>query len=79
MQFFCPLFLSISLFVQCIDHSENKNPLLLDQKEKMLEADHPWRGCFARFSVQEAQHGLLEDVEDLMPALDWHLRLKDAA
>lgn len=67
-----------NLIVQCIDHADNKNPLLLDQKEKMLEADHPWHKRFARFSVQEAQHGLLEDLEDLMPALQWHLRLKDA-
>lgn len=67
-----------TLFVQCIDHTDNKNPLLLDQKEKMLEADHPWYKRFARFSLQEAQHGLLEDLEDLMPALQWHLRLKDA-
>ena len=26
-----------NLFLQCIDHSENKNPLLLDQKERMIE------------------------------------------
>ncbi len=67
-----------NLFLQCIDHTENKNPLLLDQKEKMLEADHPWRERFARFTIQEAQHGLLEALEDMQLALQWHLRLKDA-
>ncbi len=67
-----------SLFLQCIDHTENKNPLLLDQKEKMIEADHPWRERFAKFTVHEAQHGLLEDLEDMQLALGWHTRLKDA-
>ncbi|QDV24639.1 DNA phosphorothioation-associated putative methyltransferase [Aureliella helgolandensis] len=67
-----------NLFLQCIDHTENKNPLLLDRKEKMIEADHPWRDRFARFTVQEAQHGLLEDLVDMQLALNWHMRLKEA-
>ena len=67
-----------NLFLQCIDHTENKNPLLLDQKEKMIEADHPWRDRFARFTIQEAQHGLLEELEDMQLALGWHMRLKEA-
>lgn len=67
-----------NLWLQCIDHTENKNPLLLDQKERMVEADHPWRTRFARFTIQEAQHGLLEELDDMLPALEWHLRLKDA-
>jgi DNA phosphorothioation-associated putative methyltransferase len=65
-----------NLFLQCIDHTGNKNPLLLDQKERMIEADHPWRDRFARFTIQEAQHGLLEDTEDMHLAMQWHLRLK---
>ena len=36
------------LYMQCIDHTENKNPLLLDQKERMLEKDHPWFERFQR-------------------------------
>ena len=60
-----------------IDHTENKNPLLLDQKERIVEADHPWRARFARFTIQEAQHGLLEELDDLLPALEWHQRLKE--
>jgi hypothetical protein len=67
-----------NLFLQCIDHSENKNPLLLDQKEKMIESDHPWRERFARFSVQEYQHGLLDGMEDMQLALQWHEKLQDA-
>ena len=65
-----------NLCLQCIDHTVNKNPLLLDQKERMVEADHPWRARFARFTIQEAQHGLLEELDDLLPALEWHQRLK---
>ncbi|MFN5187713.1 MAG: hypothetical protein ACK5GD_18195 [Planctomycetota bacterium] len=40
-----------NLFLQCIDHTENKNPLLLDRKERMIEPDHPWQQRFARFSL----------------------------
>ena len=67
-----------NLFLQCIDHSENKNPLLLDQKEKMIESDHPWKERFARFSAQEYQHGLLDGMEDMQLALQWHEKLHDA-
>ncbi len=67
-----------NLFVQCIDYTDNKNPLLLDQKERMVDVDHPWRARFARFTLQEAQHGLLDDSQDLMPMLQWHHRMKDA-
>ncbi len=67
-----------NLFLQCIDHSENKNPLLLDQKEKMIESDHPWRERFARFSLQEYQHGLLNEMEDMLPALQWHEKFQEA-
>lgn len=65
-------------FIQCIDHSENKNPLLLDRKERMVESDHPWFERFARFSMQEAQHGLLDDDQDMLSALQWHAKLEEA-
>ncbi|MBM4075254.1 MAG: DNA phosphorothioation-associated putative methyltransferase, partial [Planctomycetes bacterium] len=67
-----------NLFLQCIDHSENKNPLLLDRKERMIEFDHPWQQRFARFSLLEAQHGLLEDSEDMLSVLQWHAKLQEA-
>jgi DNA phosphorothioation-associated putative methyltransferase len=67
-----------NLFLQCIDHTENKNPLLLDRKERMIESDHPWQERFARFSVLEAQHGLIDDSEDMLSALQWHAKLQDA-
>jgi len=67
-----------NLYLQCIDHSENKNPLLLDRKEQMIEDDHPWRPRFSRFSLQELQHGLIDGSEDLHSALEWHGRLQAA-
>jgi DNA phosphorothioation-associated putative methyltransferase len=67
-----------NLFLQCIDHTENKNPLLLDRKELMIESDHPWQQRFARFSLLEAQHGLIDGSEDMLSALQWHTRLQEA-
>lgn len=67
-----------NLFLQCIDHTENKNPLLLDRKERMIEADHPWQERFARFSLLEAQHGLIDGSEDMLNALQWHAKLQEA-
>jgi hypothetical protein len=67
-----------NLFLQCIDHTENKNPLLLDRKELMIESDHPWQQRFARFSLLEAQHGLIDGSEDMLSAQQWHAKLQDA-
>lgn len=67
-----------NLFLQCIEHTDSKNPLLLDQKERMVENDHPWFERFARFSGQEAQHGLLEDLDDLLPAAKWQSRMNES-
>lgn len=66
-----------NLYLQCIDHTESKNPLLLDHKETMIERDHPWFERFARFSVQESQHGLLDQLEDLLSAVQWQNRLNE--
>jgi DNA phosphorothioation-associated putative methyltransferase len=67
-----------NLYLQCIDHSENRNPLLLDRKEEMVESDHPWRERFYRFSQQEFQHGLLDKTQDMLAVLEWNRRLQDA-
>ena len=65
-----------NLFLQCIDHSENKNPLLLDRKERMIEPDHPWHSRFARFSGQEMQHGLLEEGQDMHSVEQWQTKFQ---
>jgi DNA phosphorothioation-associated putative methyltransferase len=67
-----------NLFLQCIDHAHSKNPLLLDQKERMVENDHPWFDRFARFSGQEAQHELLDGLDDLLPAATWQSRMNES-
>jgi DNA phosphorothioation-associated putative methyltransferase len=67
-----------NLYCQCIDHTTTKDPLLLDHKEFMIESDHPWRERFGRFSALEAQHGLLEGVDDLLTAFQWDVRLQAA-
>ena len=67
-----------NLLLQCIDHTQNKNPLLLDRKERMIETDHPWQPRFVRFSLLEAQHGLLDDSLDMLNALQWDAKLQEA-
>ena len=44
----------------------------------MIQADHPWNQRFARFSLLEAQHGLLDDSGDIMSAQQWHAKLQEA-
>jgi DNA phosphorothioation-associated putative methyltransferase len=66
------------LALQCIDHTENKNPLLLDRKERMIESDHPWYPRFSRVTLQEFQHGLLDDADDMRLAVQWNTKLVEA-
>lgn len=66
-----------SLYLQCIDHSENKNPLLLDRKEKMIEPDHPWHNRFIRFSIQEMQHGLIDEGQDMLSVEQWQTKFQE--
>jgi hypothetical protein len=44
----------------------------------MIEQDHPWHQRFARFSLLEAQHGLLDDSEDMLSAIQWNAKLKES-
>ncbi len=67
-----------NLYLQCIDHSENKNPLLLDRKEKMIEPDHPWHTRFLRFSIQEMQHGLIEEGRDMLSVEQWQTKFQES-
>jgi len=67
-----------NLYLQCFDHSGNKNPLLLDHKERMIEVDHPWRDRFARFSMLEMQHGLLSESTDMLSESQWQNKLQEA-
>ncbi len=44
----------------------------------MIESDHPWYERFSRFSSQESQHGLLDNLEDMLPAIQWQNRMNEA-
>jgi DNA phosphorothioation-associated putative methyltransferase len=67
-----------NLYLQCIDHTDSKNPLLLDRKEQMIEMNHPWRPRFSRFTLQEMQHEIINESDDLLSALQWHSKLQTA-
>jgi len=63
--------------LDCRDHTGDEDPLLLDQKDRMV-ADYPLREKFARFTDQEKRHGLLEGLNDLFTRRLWELRLDEA-
>lgn len=64
--------------LNCRDHTDDEDPLVLDHKERMVEGDYPLREKFARFTDQETQHGLLDGLNDLARRRQWKLRLDDA-
>lgn len=64
-----------SLRLDYFDHSESENPLLLDQKEKMVADEHPSRNKFERLSRQEFRHGVLDESTDMCSRRQWEDRL----
>lgn len=64
-----------SLRLDYFDHSESPNPLVLDQKERMVATDHPSRNKFDRLSRQELKHGLVELPSDICTQRQWQERL----
>lgn len=64
-----------SLRLDYFDHAESENPLLLDQKEKMVDDEHPSRVRFERLSKQEFKHGLLDETTDMCSRRQWQDRL----
>lgn len=60
------------LYLQCIDDSTNNDPLLLDQKEKMVDVDHKLRGKFEKLSVREAKIGVLAPEAELRTLQTWN-------
>lgn len=57
------------------DHSTSENPLLLDQKERMIPNDHASHSKFERLSTQELKKGLLDPSGDMFPRRHWQERL----
>ncbi|MEO8496284.1 MAG: DNA phosphorothioation-associated putative methyltransferase [Planctomycetota bacterium] len=60
-----------TLRLDYFDHSESENPLLLDQKERMVVGEHPSRSKFERLSKQEFNHRLLDDSTDMRSRRQW--------
>ncbi len=52
--------------LDCRDHTDDEEPLVLDQKDRMVDAEYPLREKFARFTEQEQSHGLLEEITALV-------------
>jgi len=64
--------------LDCRDHTDDEAPLVLDQKERLVDRDHPLHEKFARFSDQEKQHDLLDGIIDLRTRRQWELILDEA-
>ena len=61
--------------LEYFDQSEFANPLVLDQKERMVAADHPSRNKFKRLSRQEMKRGLIDSASELLTQRQWQERL----
>lgn len=64
-----------SLRLDYFDQSESANPLVLDQKERMVASDHPSRSKYERLSRQEIKQGLIETASDIHTQRQWQERL----
>ncbi|MDA7979502.1 MAG: DNA phosphorothioation-associated putative methyltransferase [Pirellulales bacterium] len=64
-----------TLKLDYFDHAKSENPLLLDQKEKMVGADHPLRAKFERLTKQEFKRGLMERSWDIRSRRQWSEQL----
>ncbi|QDT51701.1 hypothetical protein Pan258_57930 [Symmachiella dynata] len=65
-----------SLRLDYFDHTGSTNPLVLDQKERMVADDHPLQSKFNRLSRQEMKHALVDLTSDLCTQRQWFERLK---
>ena len=63
--------------IDCFDFSASTNPPILHRKETFLTSDHPLDGKFARLTLQEEKHGLLDDTATLGTREGWSSRLAE--
>ena len=63
-----------TLRLDYFDQSDSVNPLLLDQKERMVTEEHRLRSKFERLSRQEFKHGLLDNETDILSRRQWEER-----
>jgi DNA phosphorothioation-associated putative methyltransferase len=59
------------------DYAQSSNPPVLHRKEAFLAADHPLHAKFARLTVQEEKHGLLDDASGIGTLEGWSRRLAE--
>jgi DNA phosphorothioation-associated putative methyltransferase len=65
-----------SLAINFFDYSNWQDPPLLFRKEQFLHTDDPLREKFARLTRQEEKHGLLDQINDSLPASHWDIRIR---
>ncbi len=65
-----------TLRLDYFEHADSGNPLVLDQKEKMVATDHPLHSKFERLTRQEIRRGLLEQGTDIQTRRQWSEALK---
>ncbi len=59
------------------DYSQTANPPVLHRKDAFLTADHPLHAKFARLTIQEEKHGLLDDASGIGTREGWLGRLTE--
>lgn len=68
-----------TLHLDCRDQTADEDPLLLDRKELLVQADYPGRSRFQRLSEQEQRYGLLgEALTDLAAQATWERKFNEA-
>jgi hypothetical protein len=63
--------------IDCFDYTTSANPPILHRKETFLPADHPLHSKFARLTLQEEKHGLLDDSSAIGNREGWSSRLAE--
>lgn len=63
--------------IECYDYVHSTNPPVLHRKETFLPADHELREKFARLTLQEEKHGLLDEPAGIGTMEGWKRRLAE--
>jgi DNA phosphorothioation-associated putative methyltransferase len=64
--------------IDCLDYADSVNPPILHRKETFLIPERPLYARFARLTVREERHGLLDDSATIGTRDGWDARLKAA-
>jgi hypothetical protein len=63
--------------IECYEYAQGGNPPVLHRKESFLLPDDPLHAKFARLTVQEEKHGLLDDPRGIGTRDGWARRLRE--